>query len=88
MTHRTTPRFWSLYNALPEPVQTLADKQHELLERDPAHPSLHFKKVGRTLWSVRVSNSYRALALEVTDGFLWFWIGSHDEYERIIKNNG
>ena len=85
MKHQTTPKFWSLYNALPVELRLLADKQHALLEQNPQHPSLHFKKVGRELWSVRVSDSCRALALEVEEDFLWFWIGWHDEYERILK---
>ena len=47
------------------------------------HPSLHFKHVGR-LWSVRVGKGYRALAVAGDDGPVWFWIGSHAEYDRIV----
>jgi hypothetical protein len=43
-----------------------------------------FKKIGHR-WSARVGRGYRALALEVDDGFLWYWIGSHDDYDRLIK---
>jgi hypothetical protein len=28
---------------------------------------------------------YRALAAEVTDGLVWFWIGSHADYDRLVK---
>jgi hypothetical protein len=28
---------------------------------------------------------YRALAVEIPDGLLWFWIGSHADYEKIIE---
>jgi hypothetical protein len=34
---------------------------------------------------VRVSRGYRALALRHDDELTWFWIGPHDEYERILK---
>ncbi len=88
MKHQTTPRFWDFYKALPPEIQILADKQHVLLEENPKHPSLHFKRMKRDLWSVRVNDSYRALALEVEDGFLWFWIGLHNEYERQIRQGG
>jgi len=81
--HFTTPRFWKAYDALPDEVQKLADKNFELLKDDPDHPSLHLKKVGR-FWSVRVGRSYRALAAEYDDGFLWFWIGTHAEYDNLI----
>ena len=83
MTHFATPRFWRLYEALPEPVQTLADKNFELLKADSQHPSLHFKKVGR-FWSARVGRRYRALAVQEGDDLIWFWIGNHDEYDRLL----
>jgi hypothetical protein len=54
-----------------------------LLKEDPSHPSLHFKKVGE-LWSARVGAAHRALAVPDGDDFVWVWIGTHDEYERMI----
>ena len=54
-----------------------------LLKRDPRHPSLQFKKVGR-YWSIRVGLRYRALAVDVDGGYLWFWIGSHADYDKLI----
>lgn len=64
-------------------MQELADAAFALLERDPRHPSLHFKKVGR-FWSARVGAHHRALAVQSDDDLLWFWIGRHDEYDRLI----
>jgi mRNA-degrading endonuclease RelE of RelBE toxin-antitoxin system len=86
MTHLTLPRFWDDYRRLPEHVQRLADKNYELLKANPNHPSLHFKKVGKTkqLWSVRVGEHYRALGVEKPDGILWFWIGSHADYDSLL----
>lgn len=83
MRHQATPRFWQAYDELPAEIQQLADQNYELLKRDPRHPSLHFKKVGR-FWSVRVGSHYRALAVQVDADMVWFWIGRHDEYERLI----
>jgi hypothetical protein len=84
MNRPTTADFWECYGHLPEVVQRLADAKHDLLRADPWHPSLHFNRVGR-LWSVRVGIGYRALAVADDDGPVWFWIGSHAEYERIIQ---
>ena len=84
MQSHTTARFWSRYRALPSSVQTLALKQYRLWLRDPAHRSLNFKPVGR-LWSVRVTRSLRALGVREGQTMIWFWIGPHDEYERIIR---
>jgi hypothetical protein len=83
MRHIASDDFWKNYDALPAPIRRQADKSFALLKQDPAHPSLHFKKIGRR-WSARVGRGYRALALEIDEGFLWYWIGSHDDYERLI----
>lgn len=84
--HRTTPRFWSCYNALPEEVRDIADKGFQLLKENPRHPSLHFKKVG-AFWSARLGLYYRALAVEDGPDFIWVWMGTHDEYDRLIKTS-
>jgi hypothetical protein len=64
--HSASPRFWAAYEALPASIRKLADANFVLLKRDPRHPSLQFKKVGR-YWSVRVGLRYRALAVETDD---------------------
>lgn len=84
MRHRATPRFWGGYNALPTEVQRLADRCYDWLRQDPHHPSLHFKKV-RSFWSVRIGLRHRALAVEDEQDIVWFWIGSHAEYDRLIR---
>ncbi|MEQ8468958.1 MAG: hypothetical protein RID09_00785 [Coleofasciculus sp. G1-WW12-02] len=84
--HRTTPKFWQRFYALPETVQRQARKSYDLLKADPNHPSLNFKKVGK-YWSARIGLSYRALAVEDGSDFIWVWIGDHDEYDRLIHRN-
>ena len=83
MTHHASPSFWKSYEALPRVVRELADKQFALLKANPRHPSLRLKRVKR-FHSVRVGVHYRALAVDVADGLLWFWIGSHAEYDRLV----
>lgn len=83
MIHHAAPSFWRCYDALPAHVRELADKQFKLLKADPRHPSLHFKKIKR-FHSVRVGAHYRALGVDVPDGVLWWWIGSHSEYDRLV----
>ena len=84
MKHQAAPDFWTCYRSLPANIQTLADRAYALLKSDPHHPSLHFKKV-ESFWSVRVGIHHRALGIDVKDGILWFWIGSHTEYDRITR---
>jgi hypothetical protein len=84
MRHFASPAFWQHYDQLPETIQQLADKNYDLHKENPQHPSLHFKQLGR-FWSVRVGLRYRALAVETTEGLLWFWIGTHAEYDRLVS---
>ena len=84
MKHHASPDFWTSYRALPAAVRQLADKSFRLLKEDPKHPSLHFKKVGR-FWSVRVGLHYRAVAVEAPDGLVWFWIGTHADYDGLLR---
>ncbi|MEQ8210822.1 MAG: hypothetical protein RH917_13430 [Lacipirellulaceae bacterium] len=84
MNHFTTPDFWAHYNSLPREVQRLADKNFELLKQSPGHPSLHLKKVGE-FWSARVGLNYRVLAKHRDEGLVWFWIGPHGEYDRLLS---
>lgn len=83
MRHFTSPSFWEQYTRLPAYIQELADKNFELLKTNPRHPSLHLKKVG-PYWSVRVGIKYRAVAIEIQEGLLWFWIGTHAEYDQVF----
>ena len=82
--HRATDGFWQCYHRLPPEVRAKADKAFSLLKENPKHPSLHFKKIGK-FWSARTAIAYRALAIEDGNDFIWVWIGSHDEYERLIE---
>jgi hypothetical protein len=85
--HRATSRFWKCFHELPENIQATAHKNFSLLKSDPSHPSLHFKKVGK-LWSARVGSHHRALAVPDGADYIWVWIGTHDEYIRLIKQEG
>ena len=86
LNHHTTSDFLAMYYQLPHKIQDLADKNYALLKENPIHPSLHFKKID-DLWSVRVSKQFRALGFEEPEGIVQFWIGSHQEYDEILKKN-
>jgi hypothetical protein len=83
MRNFASPSFWDSYRNLPAAIRTTADKNYALLKENPRHPSLQLKQIGR-YWSVRVGLGYRALAIEVDGGLLWFWIGSHADYDKLI----
>jgi hypothetical protein len=84
MKSSTTASFRDRLRKLPPEIRVLAKKNFTLWLGDPHHPSLQFKKVGR-FWSARVGLSHRALAVLEGDTVRWFWIGLHDEYERLLS---
>lgn len=84
MNSQTLPSFWAAYHALEASVRERARKAYKLWRQNPFHPSLHFKCVNdeERIWSVRITLNYRALGVLDGDTVTWFWIGSHDDYER------
>jgi hypothetical protein len=87
LKHFAAPSFWEYYKQLPLNIQKMADEYHDRLKSDFRHPSLHFKKIGKYR-SGRVGLHYHALAVEIREGLVWFWIGPHDQYQRMIKKEG
>ena len=85
MKYCATSDFWYYYRQLPNEIQELADRFYELLKQDSRYPSLHFKKVG-PFWSVRIGIHYRALAVEENGEMVWFWIGSHADYDQLLRS--
>ena len=84
MESATLPSFWDTYRLLDGSVRERARKVFKLWLLNPFHPSLHFKCINASenIWSVRVSLNYRAIGLWEGDSVTWFWIGSHDDYEK------
>ena len=86
MKSRTTSRFWDAYADLPERIKRRARKAYELFEQNPRHPSLRFKKVhgSRPIYSVRITRDYRAVGIQKDESVIWFWIGSHEDYDLLL----
>jgi hypothetical protein len=82
----TSRRFREAYANLPEQVRQQARRAYRLFRQDPSHPSLNLKKVDQKndVYSVRVGRGYRALGRLDGADMVWFWIGPHDEYDRLI----
>lgn len=87
MKSQAAAQFWKLYNRLPIQEQQRASKAYRLWKTNPSMPGLHFKRVSEQepIYSARVSDDYRVLGLLEGDTLIWFWIGRHDEYERLLK---
>ena len=87
MTSHTTERFRNAFDRLPEQVKRQARTAYRLFRQNPHHPSLRFRRIHptRLIYSVRISIGYRALAVRSGDEIIWFWIGSHADYDKLIS---
>ena len=79
-----TDKFWQLYRSLPIEARITARKNYWLWQSNAFHPSLHFKPIGPANWSARVGEHYRAIGRFVGSGFIWEWIGSHADYDKLV----
>ena len=83
---RGTKRFRQRLSRLPDDVRRQAGKAYELFSGDPRHPGLRFKRVHATqpIYSVRIGIDYRAVGILAREEIIWFWIGSHSDYEDLL----
>lgn len=86
MKSEVLPSFWAEYRKLNDEIRQRTRKAYQLWSENPFHPSLHFKCINQQeeIWSVRVTRGYRALGFKEEDRVTWFWIGSHDNYEKFF----
>jgi hypothetical protein len=86
MQSRTTRRFRSLLSGLPADAQRDAKRAYRLFQSNLAHPGLQFKKLEGEddVYSARIGLDYRALAVMKKDKVIWYWIGNHSEYDRLV----
>ena len=87
MTSKTTGRFRTALAALPPEIRQQAREVYKLFKQSPHHPSLRFRRVHPTelIFSARVTRGYRAVGVREGDTIIWFWIGSHAGYERLLS---
>jgi hypothetical protein len=79
---RTHRRFWKHFDALPMAVQKLAREKYALWKTNPHHPSLGFQERRNGMCVVRIGDHHRAIGVREGDVIGWFWIGTHEEYNR------
>jgi mRNA-degrading endonuclease HigB of HigAB toxin-antitoxin module len=87
MNSKTAERFWKCYSELPATIRKHAKEAYKQFQEDPYYPSLHFKQVHSTrpIFSVRITKDYRAVGIIQGEDIIWFWIGTHSEYDKILK---
>jgi hypothetical protein len=87
MDSHVTARFRKTFDELPIDVQDKAKGAYKIWTNNPNHPSLHFKQVheNEPIFSVRIGLYHRALGVREANTMIWFWIGTHAEYNNLIS---
>lgn len=87
MNSKTTDRFWKCYAKLPIAIKKRAKEVYRQFQKDPYYPNLHFKQIHSTrlVFSVRITKDYRAVGIIQGKDIIWFWVGSHSEYNELLK---
>ena len=52
----------------------------------PPEPALQARHSTRPIYSVRIGLGYRALGVREADEIVWFWIGSHADYDQLLSD--
>ena len=87
MNSHTTIKFRKAVTELPAEAQKQARQAYRLFIENPHHPSLRFKSIHptRPIFSVRIGLNYRAVGIRDGDDMIWYWIGSHADYDKLIR---
>jgi mRNA-degrading endonuclease RelE of RelBE toxin-antitoxin system len=88
MKSRINDDFLKAYRRLPKEVREQARKAYRLFQENPQHPSLNFKPlhVSQPIYSARINRNYRTIGVLAEDEIIWFWIGSHADYDKLISS--
>ncbi len=88
MKSHTTRQFRAAVASLAPDIRRAARLAYRRFQEDPQHPGLRFKRVHATdpIYSVRITRDYRAVGVLDQEKIVWFWIGPHDAYERLLKS--
>ncbi|MFY7787347.1 MAG: hypothetical protein ACOVQA_05680 [Thermoflexibacteraceae bacterium] len=49
------------------------------------NPSVQFKKIRGSIYSARITDSYRAVGVLDNGEIVWFFIGTHTEYDKLLS---
>ena len=87
MNSHANERFWEAFRGLPAEVQRTARRAYRAFRANPFHPGLQFKQIHphRPIFAVRVGLGHRALGVHHSERIVWFWVGTHAEYNRLLS---
>ncbi len=93
--NRKTAEFHEQFQRLPSQIQEVARAAFEAFLLNPNHPSLrlhsltasHRAKHVSGSFSVSITMKYRAIFVVYKNENVWYWIGTHAEYNHFTGRN-
>lgn len=88
MKSSITEDFLKLFRVLPADAQRQTRAAYRLFKENPRHSSLRIKRISPSdpsLYSARIGNHYRAVGFLEGDTMNWFWVGTHQEYNKLTN---
>ena len=86
MKSKLTKQFRKRFKRLPREIQDQTRAAYRLFKENPYYLGLHFECIDRQepLWSVRIGLHYRAVGVREGDTIIWYFIGSHADYDHLL----
>ena len=71
---------------MPEDIQALTRQAYRQWLQDPYLNSLRFKQVhpSRPYYSLRIGAHWRVVGEKDGNDIVWFWIGPHSQYDKLL----
>ena len=89
MISHVLPSFKKSFQILPKEIKHKAKEAYKIWKKNPFDNSLNFKQIHPTkpIYSLQITLNWRAVGIrKEKNTMLWFWIGSHEEYNKLIKH--
>lgn len=89
-----TRRYRELFDPLPNFIKELAVERYRQFCENPQHPSLRHHKLDDAgslrpgSYSVSINMNYRAVYVVDGDCNVWYWCGTHGDYNRFTGQGG
>ena len=86
MISRLAPEFREALGKLDPATRRKARQAYQLFKDNPAswQPELQTGSRNKKPLFARIDDNYRVLGVVQGNAIIWYWVGPHDEYERMI----
>jgi hypothetical protein len=67
-------------------VKHQARAAYRLFQANPDHPGLNFEHITGAIYTARINRQYRVVGTRDGSLMIWFWVGTHAEYDRLLAH--